>query len=306
MAETTGIAYVHHSRNFWTGCTKVGPGCDGCYAEAFQRWIRGKDPETGEAKNWGPGRARVPHLEGAAKDLRRWNRKAAAAGERRRVFINTQSDTFDNEAPQEWREFMWPVLVECTWLDILLVTKRVGNVHRMVPIWWMGYGSFAVRGPQWPDNIRVLATIVNQEEADRDISKLLELPCKNGVSYEPALGPVNWAPHMPRTPDRQKGTEWDSVGIQWLIVGGESDQAGHQTRPFFLDWAHNAIEQGHAAGVPVFLKQLGSQPVRFVPEADYGGGVLHEEHYDMIELKAEGGKDPAEWDPELRVQEVPA
>lgn len=43
----------------------------------------------------------------------------------------------------------------------------------------------------WPANVRLMITVVNQEEADRDIPKLLALPCKNGISYEPALGPVS-------------------------------------------------------------------------------------------------------------------
>jgi hypothetical protein len=76
--------------------------------------VQGKDPESGEAKNWGPGRPRIPYLEGAFKDLRRWNRprmieRGNGVEWRGRigfwpVFLNTQSDFFDNDAPQEWRE----------------------------------------------------------------------------------------------------------------------------------------------------------------------------------------------------------
>lgn len=73
MGAVTGIAYARSTRNFWSVCTKIGPGCDGCYAEASSRRIRGLDPETGEAANWGPGRPRIWHGPNAEKDLRKWN-----------------------------------------------------------------------------------------------------------------------------------------------------------------------------------------------------------------------------------------
>lgn len=40
MAETTGISWTDSTFNPWIGCTKVGPGCDNCYAEALmdKRW----------------------------------------------------------------------------------------------------------------------------------------------------------------------------------------------------------------------------------------------------------------------------
>lgn len=40
MAEKTGIAWTDSTFNPWIGCTKVGPGCDNCYAEALmdRRW----------------------------------------------------------------------------------------------------------------------------------------------------------------------------------------------------------------------------------------------------------------------------
>lgn len=305
MAETTGIAYVHHTRNFWAGCTKVGPGCDGCYAEAFNRWTQGKNELTGEAKNWGPGAPRKPYLEGAAKDLRKWNSQSCAMGIRHRVFINTFSDTFDNEIPGAWRDFMWPVLEECGWLDFLLVTKRVGNVFKMVPARWMDNG--------FPANVRVIATIVNQEEADRDIEKLLALPCKNGISCEPQLGEIDWSPWlwpMHWHWDSRFKTPEDAIAagayaqrkpqglvlasrkfIEWIIVGGESDQPGHITRPFVLGWAKSSVRQCKEYGVPVFVKQLGSRPTN-------REGEPHP-------LKHPKGEDPSEWPEELQVQEVP-
>lgn len=51
MSETTNIAWADSTFNPWIGCTKVGPGCDGCYAEALM------DRRMGRVK-WGAGEKR--------------------------------------------------------------------------------------------------------------------------------------------------------------------------------------------------------------------------------------------------------
>lgn len=349
MGKQTGIRWTRSSRNAWTGCRKIGPGCDGCYAEAQNRFYRGKNPETGEANNWGDG-ARIPHLEGFATDLRRWNKQAGkeyAAGVRWErapemrpgywpVFVNSQSDTFDNDAPQEWRDFMWQVLEECTNLDFLLVTKRIGNVPRMVPEQWMREG--------FPEHIRLMITVVNQEEADRDIPKLLALPCHNGISYEPALGPVEWnhitigsgivsgntqIKKMNFHFNALKGSQTLNMRpLEWIIVGGESNQGSHHARAFYPEWARSTIKQCRAAGVPVFIKQMGSRvivrndagfdgcdpeswPLRpdgCDPELDHDVHGVEEHHQGAdcrIRLVDRAGADPAEWPADLRVSEFP-
>lgn len=301
MGKTTGIAYARSTRNIWAGCTKIGPGCEGCFAEAFNRWTQGKDPETGEARNWGPGRQRTPYLEGAWRDLRAWNQKAKAEASQPvnawhahlppgfwPVFVNTMSDFFDNEVPQAWRDAAFPVFEECANLTILLVTKRIGNAAGMVPERWILEG--------FPLNVRVIATIVNQAEAERDLHKLLALPCKNGVSYEPALDAVDWLPWL--RVDPEGGSRAARCRIEWLLPGGESDQAGHKARPANISWARSTVAQCKAAGVPVFVKQLGSNAIVTWTDDDRSPpywvrlGFIHP-----------AGEDPAEWPADLRVRE---
>ena len=59
------------------------------------------------------------------------------------------------------------------------------------------------------------------------------------VSYEPALGPVDW-----------KGWEF----LNQLVAGGES---GPQARPMHPDWARAARDWCVENGVPFFFKQWG-------------------------------------------------
>ena len=279
MAEKTNIAWCDHTFNAWIGCTKVGPGCDHCYAEALDKRHR-----WGGGVHWGAGVPRYRTSESNWKEPIRWNSNAGAAGVRPRVFCASLADVFDNEVPREWRYDLWRLIEATPNLSWLLVTKRVGNVIGMVPVNWE---------KQFPDNVRLLITVCNQEEANRDIPKLLALPCKNGISYEPALGPVDWARWLPPMwrgqHDGSYGTDHHS--LEWLIVGGESTQGAGKARPFVLGWGKDTIRQCRAASVPVFFKQAGSN-------ATNREGVSHP-------FKDRAGADPAEWPEDLRVQCFP-
>lgn len=299
MAETSGIAWTRSTFNPWIGCTKIGPGCDGCYAEALDKRMR-----YGGGTHWGAG---VPRFRTSASNWSKpqvWNKQAPGsefAGRRGfwPVFCASLADFCDHEAPAQWRIDLENLVASTPNLSWLLVTKRIGNIRTL-------YSRWAEHG--FPDNVRVLITVVDQHEADRDIPKLLSLPCKNGISYEPALGGVDWRPWVRPQCDAGSIPAPDGVGgvmcpkcqgasitgcrgIEWLIVGGESSQPGHPARPFQLSWAGQAVHQCQINGVPVFVKQLGSDP--------------HDGIMPRYLTKDRAGADPIEWPEELRVQEFP-
>ncbi len=279
-------------------CTPVGPGCDNCYASAWAK-------RTGRGE-YRQGVPRVRTTEENWKQPIKWNRKAQDAGVRRRVFCASLADVFDNEVPDEWRADLMKLIVQTTNLSWLLVTKRIGNVERMLAEagdlidYGEGWQSMWGQG-SWPDNVRLLITVCNQKEADRDVPKLLALPCKNGISYEPALGPVDWTPwlspkaHINWGRNKHPSEADQRAALEWIIVGGESTQGAGKARPFDLAWARSTIAQCRAAGVPAFVKQLGSHPVEDVR--------LH--GFAPWSIKDRAGADPAEWPEDLRVQECP-
>src|SRR5688572_4428248 len=98
MAEVTGIAWTDSTFNPWIGCTKVGPGCDHCYAEALDKRHR-----WGGATHWGAGVERMRTSPSNWAKPRAWNRKAVASGKPWRVFCASLADVFDNEVPHDWR-----------------------------------------------------------------------------------------------------------------------------------------------------------------------------------------------------------
>jgi len=254
VGKTTGIAWTRSSWNPWIGCTKVSPGCDACYAEAPDARYRWQG-----TTHWGPG---VPRMRTSVSNWKQplaWNKKAAVNGERWTVFPSL-CDPFDNEVPDAWRLDLFSLIAHTPHLTWLLLTKRIGNVPKM-----LSGDSLAFEAMQ--RNVWLGASVVNQEEADRDIPKLLAVPAANRfVSYEPALGPIEFHPDWLTCPG---GTEYGHgfnrttvhagccekhARLHWVIAGGES---GPHARPAHPDWFRSARDQCAAAGVPFFFKQWG-------------------------------------------------
>lgn len=237
VAEKTEIAWTDSTFNPWIGCTKVGPGCDNCYAEALmdKRWRR---------VQWGSGKARQKTSASNWQAPLRWEKHheafALAHGRRRRVFCASLADVFDNEAPPWWRGELWSLVKATPHLDWLILTKRVGNVRGMAPAEGL------------PPNVWLGATMVNQAEYDRDVRKLLAVDASvRFLSVEPMLGPIR---------------AWPSIGaFDWVIVGGES---GHGARPIKREWVVSLHDQCAWYSVPLFFKQWGGRT------ADAGGCEL--------------------------------
>ena len=255
MAENTKIEWAHHTFNPWMGCQKVSPACDHCYAEVNTA-VRTLGVQ------WGAAAERRRTSDANWKLPKRWNAEAERLGIRYRVFCASLADVFDNAAPAEWRADLFKLIVETPNLDWLLLTKRIGNAREMMEI---ACTPWRIAGCAWPlPNVWIGATICNQEEADRDIPKLLAVPAaKRFLSMEPLLGPVSlrWLPAWPENAPTKamnpagNTNEYDGLRrLDWVIVGGES---GHYARPMHPDWARSLRDQCQAAGVPYMFKQWG-------------------------------------------------
>lgn len=238
MAENSKIEWTDHTFNPWIGCTKVGPGCDHCYAERMDARFQGG--------HWGPGAPRRRTKDANWNTVRKLNRRAAAAGVRQRVFVASLADWADNEVPESWRADLWALIDECRSLDFLLLTKRIGRVAALLP-WSEGERP-------WP-HVWIGATVVNQDEADRDLLKLLSVPAAvRFLSMEPLLGPVDLGliGTVPATISPRYCLVADL--LHWVIVGGES---GPGARIMEAAWARDLRDQCTSAGVPFFFKQWG-------------------------------------------------
>lgn len=222
MAENSKIEWTDHTFNAWVGCQKVSPACDHCYAEAWAK-------RSGLVE-WGPHGARRRTSEANWREPLKWNAKAAAAGRVESVFSLSLADIWDPAAHPVWRFDLFGLMDRTPSLLWLLLSKRIGNAVRMC----------GERG--LPKNAALGATMVTQEEWDRDAAKLAEAkrilrPRFTFASVEPMLGPLDVSKNAP----------------DWIICGGESGPGARAMDPA---WARSLRDQCKAAGVSFFMKQM--------------------------------------------------
>lgn len=223
MGQNSTIEWTHHTFNPWWGCTKVSPGCTHCYAETLSNRY-GHDI-------WGPRKDRRVFGEQHWREPLKWNKQAEQQGQRMRVFCASMADAFeDNPSVEKEREKLWAVIEETPMLDWLMLTKRPENMSRFAP--WKD---------KWPVNIWAMTSVESQEQAEKRIPILAEVPAViRGLSVEPLLGAVDLSIWL--------------KDLNWVIVGGES---GVKARPMNPKWALDVRDQCISANVPFFFKQWG-------------------------------------------------
>ena len=311
MSEKTNIAWCDSTLNFWEGCTKVSAGCHHCYAEARDKRFTG-------GKLWGKG-AQRRKSKSAVKLAFKMNSEpwicdgcGHATAEipescsecdwcgchRRRIFSLSLGDWLDDEVPMEWFAEMLDTIRQCDQVTWMLCTKRPENwLARLDAILEMeiGSGVFTEWIADWingkaPKNIILLASVENQQAADERIPALLDIPAAcRGLSLEPLLGSVEL-----RLPFSGPQAFPLGMGIQWLIIGGES---GTNARPCSVEWIRSLVEQGKNSGCATFVKQLGARPYQ-PPQHDGATG------YEFPITDKKGGE-ISEWPHDIQIQQWP-
>lgn len=214
MADHSGIEWTEATWNPTVGCTKVSPGCDRCYAEKITKRFPKTFPN-------GFDLALRPDLLDLPK---RWRRP-------RVVFVNSMSDLFHADVPEEFIQQVFAVMASCPHHTFQVLTKRAERLARLAP-----------RLP-WSKNIWIGVSVESPEFTWRvNYLRKVDGAAVRFVSAEPLLASL-------------KGI--DLTGIHWLIAGGES-QAG--ARPAALSWFRELRAACRAAGTKYFLKQLGGHP----------------------------------------------
>lgn len=303
MGTTTKIAWCHHTFNPWRGCAKVSPGCANCYAE------RGAKRNPAVLGTWGPDGARVVASEAYWRQPLAWDRAAAKAGERRRVFCASLADVFEDRPDLVVpRLRLFETIYTTPHLDWLLLTKRPEDIRRIAPL------SFDMPLP----NVWWGTTCEDQTRADERIPHLLAVPAAvRFLSVEPMLGPVDLgyrgagALLVDGGGQRMAPSSLAPAQVDWVIVGGES---GPNARPCDVAWIRDVVRQCREAGVPCFVKQLGTRPWDSAhPEYDDDAQARRAPFVAIDEVRCVAGiglrdpkgGDPGEWPEDLRVREIP-
>ncbi|MCA1572683.1 MAG: phage Gp37/Gp68 family protein [Chloroflexi bacterium] len=271
MAQVTKIEWTDVSWNPVHGCSRVSTGCKNCYAETLSlRHGQTKVPWT--ERNAAENVMLKPHK------LREPLSKAGPWKQPCRVFVNSMSDLFHEQIPDEYIARVWAVMAEASQHTFQVLTKRperMRDVLRSPQFWEMvGIEDFDPLPHIW-----LGVSIENRKWVGRaDVLRATPAAVRF-ISAEPLLGPLiydtaymepgtgAYVPCWVDTPESGYGTigggdcrtvyptpELDLTGIDWLIVGGESG-SGH--RPFDPQWARGLRDACRDSGTAYFFKQMG-------------------------------------------------
>lgn len=352
MSDNSHIQWTDATWNPTTGCTKVSPGCANCY-------IAGTPPFRMAGRKF-DAKGHIPlifHEDRLSAPLR-WAKP-------RRVFVNSLSDLFHEDIPDDYIAEVYGTMVAAYWHEFQVLTKRparrlallkdpafreavmraaarhVNSLRGEDRIRTTGGYSRSYVGTvnmaAWEEgaarNIWEGVTVENQWFAEERIPVLLETPAAvRFLSCEPLLGPVDLTELRPAFLPREEHPndpimrlntltgiitgidEYlydDKHGVDWVILGGES---GPGARPMDLAWARSLVAQCQAAGVAVFVKQLGKSPYGDTDNVPTSGvekirTALAPDRKGVTTyafLKDRKGGDMAEWPADLRVREFPA
>lgn len=238
----TKIEYLNFTWSPVTGCSPVSAGCEHCYA----RRMHERGLWTSEIK---PFSEVILHPYRLDEPLRR--KKGA------RIGVAFMGDLFHEKVPDSFITSVFFTMSECPAHMFVVLSKRAQRMQQFLSAYRMASG-FGPDGP-WPlPNVWLGVSVEDQPSADERIPLLLQTPAAlRYVSYEPALGPVDF--HFGRlhgTPGDEGPTNLYTPKdrISWVICGGES---GPGARPMNPDWARSLRDQCQASGVPYYFKQWG-------------------------------------------------
>ncbi len=241
MADSV-IEWTDKVWNPTTGCDRVSPGCDNCYALRMANRLKAmgsdKYQTDGDPRTSGPGFGLTLH-EDVLDAPRSWRRP-------QRVFVNSMSDLFHPKVPLDFVQRVFAVMRETPRHQYQVLTKRPLRAAR-----WSDHFD-------WPLNTWLGTSVENADYLDR-VDHLRRVPATvRFLSLEPLLGPLD---------------RIDLTGIDWVIVGGES---GPGARPMEPTWVRHIRDTALGAGVPFFFKQWGGA----TPKA--GGRLLDGSVWDQF------------------------
>jgi protein gp37 len=214
VGQNSAIEWTEATWNPLTGCDKISPGCTHCYAERMSLRLRAMGQP-----NYRNGFELTLHERMLELPLR-WKQP-------QRVFVNSMSDLFHKDVPEEYIQRVFAVMRQASWHRFQVLTKRSDRLRALSP------------KIDWPANVWMGVSVESSDYRFR-VDDLRHTGARTRfLSVEPLLGPI---------PDLEL------KNIHWTIVGGES---GPGARPMLEEWVIDLRDQCRRAAVPFFFKQWG-------------------------------------------------
>lgn len=253
MSQTSGIEWTDATWNPTTGCDRISPGCDHCYAQTLAKRLKAmgnpRYQTDGSPKTSGPGFGLALHHDQLDLPLR-WKKP-------RLVFVNSMSDLFHSDVPDDFIGRVFSTMADASRHTFQVLTKRPRRMRDLLSTW-------VDAGWKPPPNVWLGTSVEDQKRADLRLELLLDTPALvRFLSCEPLLGPV----------DLGNGASRLQSALHWVIVGGES---GARARAMEIAWVRSLRDQCTDASISFFFKQWGGR----TPKA--GGRELDGQTWDEM------------------------
>jgi len=214
MGVKSAIEWTESTWNPVTGCTKISPGCKNCYAERMAKRLQAMGQP-----NYVNGFGLALHEHALEMPLQ-WKTPQV-------IFVNSMSDLFHKDVPLAFIKKVFEAMNRANWHQYQILTKRPGRLMKLD------------RHLQWADHIWMGVSVETEKYVHR-IDDLRETGAHiKFLSLEPLIGPL---------------PKLKLVGIDWVIVGGES---GPRARPMLKKWVTSVRNQCCKMEIPFFFKQWG-------------------------------------------------
>lgn len=263
MAATTNISWTDATWNIARGCTKVDEDCKFCYMyrDSFDshRYNPFEVVKTKTVFNF---------------PLKYKETRSAAWGGRPLIFTSSLTDVF-HEAIDAFRMEMWDIIRQCPHLIFQILTKRPERIMGCLPPYWE-----EIRERVW------LGTSIGSQKSIDRLRDLID-PIQPGIKFL-SLEPLHGRIDLPLAKYVDMGHKIKDL-IDWVIVGGESgnETGKYRYRPCEIEWIQHIVAQCTTAGIPVFVKQLGTHLAK------------------QLQLSSRHGSDIAEFPPFLQLRQFP-
>jgi protein gp37 len=257
MADNSKIEWTDATWNIITGCAIESPGCKNCYAMKLAGTrLRNHPSRAGLTQDSAAG----PVWTGEVRFNAEWLRQPLNWNRGRQIFPAAHGDLFHPAVPDAWLDMSFAVMALTKRHTYQCLTKRPGRAAQYLRALMTDGGrrrieaaartlghTFEFAGALLLElplfNVMIGASVENQRYADERLAAMCEigtLGWRTWVSYEPALGPVDWA-------------GWQF--LTWMVSGGES---GPGARPHHPDWHRDTRNYCAQNRIAYHFKQWGA------------------------------------------------
>lgn len=238
----------------YTGCDKVSPGCENCYALTMSNRLAHM-PATKKFYGDAVEKTKSGKINWTGQLTANLSQVGKPLGTKKPTifFVSSMSDIFHKDMTFEMIDDLYDIMNRCPQHTFKVLTKRSAEMFLYYE--WKKQGK-GYKFETWPlPNVQLGVSAENQKYYDERIPRLLNCAAVvRFVSCEPLLGAIKLQLSDYVTTNSDPVVVAVRKLLHQVIVGGES---GHGARPMNPNWARDLRDQCKSADVSFWFKQHG-------------------------------------------------